>query len=175
MKNTENATSSHDANSNITSAKPATPDSVTIHADAWGHRLISPSGDKKVKTGGNPEFTMSPEPGYHIDSLFVDSALVPTDDTYTFINVTANHSISVKFTYDVYTITAESGPNGTITPAGKISLPHGEHQSFMITPATGYHVEKVIVDDVDVSIVESYTFTNIGTNHNIRAEFAPDK
>jgi hypothetical protein len=157
------------------SAGETMPDSITIYARATEHGAISPSGAVKVKRGGNQGFKIEWDSGYHIDSLFIDSSLVTSDDSYSFMNVTADHFISVKFTFNSYTIAVESGPNGTITPEGKISLPQGEQQSFTIVPAAGYHIKEVIVDGMDQGVVENYTFTNITVNHNIRAEFAKDE
>jgi hypothetical protein len=152
----------------------AAPESVTIYAQASEQGAISPSGAVKVRYGENQEFRIDCDARYHIDSLLVDSSLVQSDNTYSFMNVTANHSIIVSFAKNNYTITAECGSNGTITPAGKITLRQGDYQSFAIVPAAGYHIDKVIVDGVDRGVVESYTFTNIGAAHSIRAEFAKD-
>ncbi|MBI1806535.1 MAG: hypothetical protein HYR76_05730, partial [Ignavibacteria bacterium] len=65
--------------------------------------------------------------------------------TYTFTNVTANHTITAKFAINMYTITATAGGNGTISPSGAVSVNHGSSQSFTITPSTGYHVSDVVV------------------------------
>lgn len=69
-----------------------------------------------------------------------------------------------------YTITASPGANGTITPASAI-IPQGSNQSFTITPAAGYAVNDVQVDNVSVGAVTAYTFSNVQANHTISASF----
>lgn len=72
----------------------------------------------------------------------------------------------------VYTITANSGANGTISPSGAVSVNGGTNQTFTITPNANYHVADVLVDGVSVGAVTSYTFTNVTANHAIAATFA---
>ena len=94
--------------------------------------------------------------------------------SYTFTNVTANHTIAASFAIDTYTITASAGANGAISPAGAVTVNYGANQTFTITPATDYHVADVLVDGVSVGAVTSYTFTNVTANHTIAATFAID-
>jgi hypothetical protein len=78
--------------------------------------------------------------------------------------------------YTVYipgpTITATAGVNGTITPEGVIQKSSGENQAFTITPDFGFFVADVLVDDVSVGQVSSYTFSNISASHTIAATFS---
>src|SRR5204862_413948 len=73
-----------------------------------------------------------------------------------------------------YTITASAGSNGTISPAGEVTVNHGSDQTFTITPALHYHVDEVVVDGHSVGAVTSYTFTNVQSFHTIAAGFAID-
>jgi len=50
----------------------------------------------------------------------------------------------------------------------------GAGQSFTITPAEGYHVADVLVDDGSVGVVASYEFINVVGDHAIAASFARD-
>lgn len=77
--------------------------------------------------------------------------------------------LSVTF---MYTITASSGANGTVSPMGAKMVGHGTSQVYTITPATGYHVADVIVDGKSAGAVTSYTFSNVTDNHTISATFA---
>ena len=88
------------------------------------------------------------------------------------IAVNAPKSITANFSINTYTITATSGANGTVTPSGATTVSYGESQSYTITPATGYHVADVLVDNTSVGAVTSHTFTNITANHTISASFA---
>ena len=72
-----------------------------------------------------------------------------------------------------YTITATSGGtgNGTINPAGEVSVFYGADKTFSITPNADSHIDSVIVDGVRVAST-SYLFTFVTSNHTIRAVFA---
>lgn len=70
-----------------------------------------------------------------------------------------------------YTINASAGINGSISPFGLKSLPYGEKQTYKISPNNGYKIADVLVDNVSVGAVTTYTFNNINTNHIISATF----
>ncbi len=95
--------------------------------------------------------------------------------SYTFTNVTTNHTISASFAINTQTITASAGGNGSISPTGSVVVNYGADQVFTITPAANYHVADVLVDVVTAGAVTSYTFTNVTTNHTISASFATDQ
>ena len=70
-----------------------------------------------------------------------------------------------------YTITASARQNGTITPSGNVKVKEGESQSFSITPAQGYIIEKVLVDGENIGAKTSYIFENVTKEHTISAIF----
>jgi CSLREA domain-containing protein len=146
--------------------------SFTILSSAGPNGSISPSGSTPVPSGANAAFNFTPSIGYHVDSVIVDGVNKPSASSYTFISVTANHAIRVTFAINQYTITASSGANGSISPSGAITVNYGSSQAFNFTPSTGYHVDSVIVDGVNNTSGPGYTFTNVTTNHTIRATFA---
>ncbi|MBS4029727.1 MAG: T9SS type A sorting domain-containing protein [Ignavibacteriales bacterium] len=69
----------------------------TITASTGENGSISPSGNVIVNYNGSQTFTITPNTDYKIDSVFVDDVYVGKDTSYTFDNVTANHTISVTF------------------------------------------------------------------------------
>ena len=124
--------------------------------------------------GSDQTFTITPAPNYHVADVLVDGVSVGAVTSYTFTDVTANHTIAATFAIDTHTITASAGSNGTISPSGAVSVNYGANQTFTITPAANYHVADVLVDGVSVGAVTSYTFTNVTANHTIAATFAID-
>ncbi|TVQ85773.1 MAG: T9SS C-terminal target domain-containing protein, partial [Bacteroidetes bacterium] len=96
-------------------------------------------------------------------------------ESYTFENVTSNHTISTAFSVKTYSITAGAGPNGTIQPSGLIFVSHGSSLEFSITPDVNFFIEDVLVDGESVGTPESYTFTNISQSHTIQALFDANK
>jgi hypothetical protein len=145
-----------------------------IKASAGPNGIISPSGDVSIILGSDTTFTMTPDIGYHVLDVLVDSVSIGSVTSYTFSNVTANHTISTTFDINMYTITASSGPNGSISPSGDISIAYGQDTTFALTPNIGYHVVDVLVDGVSVGLMESYQFSAIDTNHTISATFEID-
>jgi hypothetical protein len=70
------------------------------------------------------------------------------------------------------TISATAGPHGSITPSGNVTVASGDDQSFSITPDPGYFIDSVIVDNVFAGTSGTYDFTNVVSNHTIRAVFS---
>jgi parallel beta-helix repeat protein len=70
----------------------------TITASAGSHGSISPSGNVTVNQGSDKLFIIIPDTGYSIDDVLVDGSSVGAVSSYTFINVTENHTISATFT-----------------------------------------------------------------------------
>jgi len=147
----------------------------TITASAGANGTISPSGTVSVDEGGNKAFTFTPDAGYQIADVVVDGTSVGVKSSYTFTNVTEDHTITVTFEeipVVPHTITASAGANGAITPSGATSVADGGMQIFTITPATGYQIEDVVIDGTSVGAKVSHTFTNITEDHTITATFA---
>ncbi len=89
-------------------------DTYTITASAGPNGSITPSGAVSVNYGSDQTFTIAPDPGYHVESVSVDGgALTPPPTTYTFTNVTADHTISTTFSINP-TISSIAPNYGTI-------------------------------------------------------------
>lgn len=74
--------------------------------------------------------------------------------------------------YTYYYIEATAGKNGSISPAGHVSVRKDMDMPFTITPDEGYTVVKVLVDGKDVGAVTSYTFEKVTKAHTIETVFA---
>jgi len=146
----------------------------TIVASAGAHGSIDPSGSLPVSHGSDLGFTLAPDIGYHVDSLYVDGVPVTPASSHSFTNVTANHTLHATFAIDVFTISASAGPHGGIDPSGPVPVNYGADQAFAIAPATGYHLDSLFVDGTPVTPATGHTFTNVTANHAIHATFAID-
>ena len=143
-----------------------------IVASASSGGTISPAGTVFVPYGRDTTFILAPAPGYHLDSLLVDGVNLGAPASYTFTDVTANHTIAALFSINRYTIVASASSGGSIAPAGTTTVTHGASRSYTITPATGYIVQDVRVDGVSVGALLGYTFSGVTANHTIQATFA---
>ncbi|MGA2263850.1 MAG: choice-of-anchor tandem repeat NxxGxxAF-containing protein, partial [Acidobacteriota bacterium] len=144
----------------------------TITASAGANGSISPLGAVMVSYGGSQTYTITPAANYHVADVSVDGSSVGPVTSYTFSNVTAGHSIAATFAINTYTITASAGANGSISPAGAVTVNYGGSQTFTITPAANYHVADVLADGASVGAVTTYTFNSVAAGHTIAASFA---
>jgi uncharacterized repeat protein (TIGR02543 family) len=148
------------------------PDTFTITASAGAGGSITPSGDVIVAGGDSQLFTITLDANYAVEDVLVDGTSVGAVIEYTFTSVWADHSISVSFISSVtHTIAASAGAGGSITPSGSVIVAEGADQLFTITPLGGYEVADVLVDDVSVGPVPSYTFTGVTADHTISVSF----
>jgi hypothetical protein len=163
------------ANHTITASFSAIPVNYTVTATAGAGGSISPSGMVIVPEGTNQTFDITPDSGYVIDDVLVDAVSQGVVPSYTFTNVTANHTITASFSAIIpgnFTINATAGMGGSISPSGMVIVPEGTNQTFDITPDSGYVIADVLVDAVSQGAVPSYTFTNVTADHTITASFS---
>ncbi len=159
----------------ITSNHTVSVTFVELHAVtaiAGANGTVTPSGATDVREGDDLTLTITPDAGYTVGTLIVDSVSVPTTTSYTFTNVTGDHTLSATFV-PVYTITATAGANGTITPSGTLVILEGSDQTFTITPDTGFGIATVTIDGTTTTPTTTHAFTNVTANHTIDATFLP--
>jgi hypothetical protein len=142
----------------------------TITASANANGNISPSGSVGVSYGGSQSFIITPNSGYHIDSVLVDNVPVGAVSSYAFNNVTASHTIVASFAINTYTITVTSS-HGSPTASAQVNY-GGSFTASVTSPepidethqwvCTGYSVDGGNnVNDT------SYTFTDVTADHTI--------
>lgn len=156
-----------------TPATPATPAHFiyTITVTQGANGTISPETTSVVK-GDEQTFIITPDVGYKISNVIVDGIDQGIIPSYTFTNVTTNHSITANYEQILYTITVTQGENGTITP-DTVFIPYGGSQTFTIAPSAGYKISSLIVDGANVAPEETYTFSDVTAAHTLSAAFAP--
>lgn len=100
---------------------------------------ISPSGVVPVANGHSQTFVFSPTPGFEVETFYVDGVNQnSTNGSYTFSSVTAPHTIAAVFSGLAFSITKNSGGNGTVS--GPDSIAYGGVPSFTFTPSADYEV-----------------------------------
>ncbi|MDO8898149.1 MAG: T9SS type A sorting domain-containing protein, partial [Bacteroidales bacterium] len=132
---------------------------------------INPEGAVNVNYGQNQTFNITPNTGYGIADVLVDGVSVGALSTYTFVNVTANHTIAASFSMLTYSINASAGDGGSISPEGNITVPYGGNQLFSFTPDENYIISSVWVNGDSLGFMENYTFVSVNANHNIHVDF----
>ncbi len=150
----------------------------TITASAGAGGMISPNGEVTIDDGADQQFTISPNTQYRIVSVIVDGTTNVTtqlvNGVYTFVNVTADHTITATFEeIPYYTISVSTGNHGSISPSTDVTVMEGENQTFTFSADACYEIGDVRVDGATVRLDENntYTFTNVTANHTVEATF----
>jgi len=71
----------------------------------------------------------------------------------------------------LHNIFASAGSGGTIEPSGMVWVEDGQAISFTITPAVGYSIAEILVDNLPVTPAAVYTFAAVSGDHVITASF----
>ena len=155
-----------------------TQQTYTLTAIPAANGSISPQGEITLSSGASQSFTFTPDPGYEIDEVLIDGVSVGAVTTYTLTDINQNHTLQASFQEHIpaqiyYSITTSAAQGGEITPNGKIWVLQGQDKTFTITPDPGYEIDDVLIDDVSIEAVSSYSFTNVTQQHTISAHFIP--
>ncbi len=154
-----------------------------LTASTDGHGTITPT-QATVQGGGSQVFTIVPDNGYEIDFVTdntMDVTANVTNNIYSITNIGEDHTIYVAFTAsstpaDTYTLTASTDGNGTITPTNA-TVNAGDSQSFTLTANNGFSLLSLTDNGTDVTAQvanNTYTLTNIQSNHTLYATFQDD-
>ena len=134
-----------------------------------GNGTITPSKIGVVE-GTKVEITFTPNTGYMIDKVLVNT--VETTVTGNKIELTVNEEKDVKVSYKKipFTVTVKDVDGATITPNGAVAVSYGEDKEFTITANSGYKLVKVLVDETDKTadmVGNTLKLTNITSNINL--------
>ena len=86
--------------------------SHTIKVTVGAGGSISPSGNVSVREGRDQTFTFTPDKGYAVSNVKIDGKSVGAVKSYTFENVTGDHTIEVTFVKD--TASANTGDSSNL-------------------------------------------------------------
>ena len=146
----------------------------TVTATAGEGGIVTPERTF-VNHGDSVTIKIVADNCHHIDSVFVDEVYAGSDSSYTFRNISEDHTLRAVFASSTYTLTASAEGEGTITPAGDTTLSCGKNFTYSIAAAEGWHLAALRVDGELVDSTETYTFTDIRADHTITATFSIDQ
>ena len=133
----ENITSNH--NLVVTSE----PFKYTITTSAGSNGSITPSAT--VNYGSSKTINMSPSTGYEVNEVIVDGINKGKITTYTFNNITDNHTISVTFKKldeQKFTVNCTTVQNGNISVSPS-SATVGTKITIYVNPSEGYRLKQI--------------------------------
>ena len=120
---------------------------VTTSSDSNG----SITASAEVDENDDFEVTFTPNTGYEIDKVLVNSVDATNDVTnskLTINNITADTTVSVTYKMIRFDVSTTSGTNGTIT--GGSTVNYNADYTITLTPDTGYEIDTLSVNGVDV-------------------------
>ena len=142
-----------------------------------------------INEGSFATLLLSPDDGYHVASIIVNSVDVTSaieDNQYTVSNIKANTVVSVSFEEippTTYTLSITASGNGSIVYDGTtarnqtrtFTLVEGSSAVLTFTPDNGHRVASAKVNGSDVTAQitnHQYTINNISANTSVEATFA---
>ncbi len=146
-------------------------DPVTISISSSEGGVLSSTGEVSVEQGESKTITITPDEGYVIEKILVDGSEVEVSTSYTFENVTENHTFEVTFAKEKFTISVEVGVGGKASLEGDTVVAYGDDFMLSIQPDAGYEIDKIILDGIEVTPTESYILSNVVESHGIVVSF----
>ncbi len=106
----------------------------TITSSAGSNGSISPLGVTTKNYNTTQTYTITPNSNYHITDVLVDGSSVGAVGTYSFTNISTNHTISVTFTINTHTLTINNSGNGSGSTTGAGTYNYGTSVTLTNTP-----------------------------------------
>lgn len=112
-----------------------------------------------VKQGSTLTIKATPNENYRVSEVEIDGKAERFDDnryvkgtpfTRDIKNITAPHTIKITFAPTLQTITVISGKHGTVKVEGPEKVIYNGSVDLTITPADGYIIDTITVDEADV-------------------------
>ena len=134
-----------------------------------GNGTITPSKIGVVE-GTKVEITFTPDTGYMIDKVLVNTVETTVIGNKIELTVDEEKDVAVSYKKIPFTVTVKDVDGATITPNGAVAVSYGETQEFTITANSGYKLVKVLVDGTDKlsdMVGDTLKLTNITSNINL--------
>lgn len=137
---------------------------VNAVSDDTTKGTVSPAG-QTIEHGANATVVATPKAAYNFAGWYNGTTKVSSNASYTFA-VTANISLTAKFTIKTFTTTTANSTGGTAS-VNKSSVEYGGSAIWTATPSTGYNFSKWS----NGSTTNPLTISNITTNTHITPVF----
>lgn len=134
-----------------------------------GNGTITPSKIGVVE-GTKVEITFTPDTGYMIDKVLVNTVETTVIGNKIELTVDEEKDVAVSYKKIPFTVTVKDVDGATITPNGAVAVSYGEDKEFTITANSGYKLVKVLVDGTDKTadmVGDTLKLTNITSNINL--------
>lgn len=150
----------------------------------------------EYENGGTGSTSPAKGSSRHLMGLQVSVSLVPGEDSHVsrvkydgerlyesstipsvlnFFYYYGEHTLTVRFAADIYTVSSSAGSNGSISPSGETRVSGGGSVVFTLLPDPGYKVSSVTVNGSDVAFSNNtYTLSGITADTRVAVYFQRD-
>ena len=126
-----------------------------VNASAGPGGSISPS-EVPVPEGANTAFTVTPAPGYGIESVNGCGGAFD-GDVYRTAAITGQCAVTASFTQNTHEVLASHVGSGTVSPMQTINI-HGDNATFKLSPAPGYGIGEITATGCSGTLTEDNTY-----------------
>ncbi len=142
-----------------------------IYLSSNSEGTVNPSGKKSFPYGSDVTYDFIPNTGYKIDSVLIDGKMRGTFSSYTFSDITENHSLEVIFNPKEYNINIYQNNGGTVDLLDPAPYHYNNQVQVNIVPEEGYYVDQILIDGESVTPQNTFSFT-VTDNHDIEVSFS---
>jgi len=139
------------------------PHGLVVESTSGGRVTVPGEGYFDYRHASVIDLIAEAEEGYEFDGWLGDTGEVgDTTSPRTTLTMLGDYAIEAVFARRHYKVTAASTKGGTIKPAGKMKVPHGEDKLFTITPDAGHRIDDVRLteNDDERSVYDDLKFEN---------------
>ena len=150
----------------------------TITATAGDHGSINGAFEDVTETltaGSNYALTFDADDNYQVADVVIDGVSMGAITFYEFININADHNVTVTFEAIMYTLTATSNIESCVITPATTTVQAGSNVDYTLTMADGYHLVNVMANGEEVVVTNNaFTISNVQSDYTIFANFASD-
>ena len=175
LKPIENTFTFYNVNSDHTIKVIFELDTFSIIPIPGPNGTITPDTVSMVTCKDIVKYNIIPNTGYRIFRVLIDNEDFGPIPSYTFKDVTENHTIKAEFELDFYQVEITwNEEGGNVQPGGIHVITYRDSLDIILDPFRGYHIERVIINNKIMDIAWSYHLTNITEDTYVNITFALD-
>jgi alpha-tubulin suppressor-like RCC1 family protein len=146
-------------------------DTYAVNASvSGGHGSVEPAA-RQVDWSDEATIDITPDTGYHIESITDNGVPQAVADPYVISNVRETHDVVVTFGIDNFTVTASvTGGSGSVIPATQ-TVGYGSDATIDITPDPGYRIASITDNGIPVTSFGRYVIYNVNSDHTVEVAF----
>ena len=152
---------------------------VTIESS--GNGTVTPDVSGFITGLDRHTYIFTPDDGYRIKDVIINGESKGAITNFTFTDVRSDQIVRVEFELIKHVLCIISGENGSVAFAGFDKAGEGTEVNLEITPDealridfipdSGHRVKDVIIDNISLGAISSYTFIDVSGDHTVFVEF----